>query len=147
MNKQSYDRGLKLFRKMAGCEADAIRRRWRRLAPDFERFVIGFLAGEVWPRPGLDLRTRSLVTIAALAAVGRPQALALNVRMALNNGASREEIVETLLHLAPYISFPATWEALLVAGQIVDEQARRTPRGRHRAGARRGSRRRPSAKR
>jgi 4-carboxymuconolactone decarboxylase len=83
--------------------------------------VLGFLAGEIWQRPLLDLRTRSLVTIAALAAAARPQGLELNIRMALNNGASRDEVVETLLHLAPYIGFPAAWEALTVAGRVFSE--------------------------
>jgi 4-carboxymuconolactone decarboxylase len=95
-----------------------VRRRWRALSPDFERYVIGFLAGEIWRRPLLDLRTRSLVTIAALAAAARPQGLELNVRMALNNGAGRDEIVETLLHLAPYIGFPAAWDALTAAARV-----------------------------
>ena len=118
MNQESYRRGLKLFRKMAGPAAEETRRRWRALAPDFERYVLSFLAGEVWTRPLLDLRTRSLITIAALAAGGRQQGLELNVRMALNNGASREEIIETLLHLAPYIGFPAAWDALTLAAGV-----------------------------
>jgi 4-carboxymuconolactone decarboxylase len=106
---------------MAGPTAEEVRRRWRALSPDFERYVLGFLAGEIWPRPLLDLRTRSLITIAALAAAARPQGLELNIRMALNNGASRDEIIETLLHLAPYIGFPAAWEALTAAGRVFSE--------------------------
>ncbi|MFQ5927746.1 MAG: carboxymuconolactone decarboxylase family protein, partial [Terriglobia bacterium] len=77
MNAESYRRGEALFQKMAGRQAAAIRRRWRRLAPDFERYVLSFLAGEIWTRPQLDLRTRSLITIAALAATGRQQGLEL----------------------------------------------------------------------
>ena len=119
MNPESYKRGWRLFRQMAGGRAEGIRRSWRRLAPDFERYVLGFLAGEVWTRPVLDRRTRSLITIAALAATGRPQGLELNIRMALNNGVRREEILETLLHLAPYIGFPAAWEALTLAGPVL----------------------------
>ena len=101
MEQQAYRRGLELFRKMAGSRADAIRRQWQALSPEFERHVLGYLAGEVWTRPGLDLRTRSLITIAALAASGRQQGLELNIRMALNNGVTQAEVVETLLHLAP----------------------------------------------
>lgn len=118
MDIESYRRGEALFRKMAGRQAETIRRRWRRLAPDFERYVLGFLAGEIWTRPGLDLRTRSLITIAALAALGRPQGLELNFLMARNNGVRREEIVEALLHLAPYIGFPAAWDALTLAVRV-----------------------------
>lgn len=121
MNKESYRRGLKLFRQMAGREAEKIRRQWRELAPDFERYVLGFLAGEIWTRPGLDLRTRSLITLAALAATGRQQGLELNIRMAINNGARPEEIVETLLHLAPYIGFPAAWDAFTLTARVFRE--------------------------
>lgn len=118
MDATSYRRGQQLFARMAGRQAAAIRRRWRRLAPDFERYVLGFLAGEIWTRPQLDLRTRSLITIAALAATGRQQGLELNFLMARNNGVKREEIVEALLHLAPYIGFPAAWEALTHAARV-----------------------------
>jgi 4-carboxymuconolactone decarboxylase len=72
----------------------------------------------IWSRPQLDRRTKSLATIATLAALGRPLALELNVRMALNNGATKEEIVETLLHIAPYAGFPACWEGLKVAQRV-----------------------------
>ena len=125
MNQESYDRGLKLFRRMVGKQAKTIRQRWRRLSPDFEHHVVGFLAGEVWMRPVLNLRTRSLVTMAALAAMGRIRGLELNIRMALNNGVSRAEILETFIHLAPYIGFPAAWDALALAGRVVGGVPRR----------------------
>lgn len=138
MNQESYRRGLKLFRRMAGPASEDIRRRWRALAPDFERYVLGFLAGEIWTRSLLDLRTRSLITIAALASSGRQQGLELNVRMGLNNGASRAEIIETFLHLAPYIGFPAAWDALTVAARVFSDFDQ--SRSRHRT-SRRGRRR------
>lgn len=125
MDAKSYRRGVVLFRQMAGTQADTIRRQWRRLAPDFERYVLGFLAGEIWTRPQLDLRTRSLITIAALAASGRQQGLALNFLMARNNCVRREEIIEALLHLAPYIGFPAAWDALTLAARVYGRSARR----------------------
>ena len=115
----SYQRGWKLLQKMLGpAEARRTRTVWRRLAPDFERYVLAFLAGEIWARSGLDRRTRSLCTIAALAALGRTNGLALNLRMALRNGATRAEIIETLLHIAPYAGFPAAWDALVLAHRV-----------------------------
>jgi 4-carboxymuconolactone decarboxylase len=125
MEQEAYRRGLELFRKMAGARAEEIRRQWQALAPDFERYVLGFLAGEVWTRPGLDLRTRSLITIAVLTATGRQQGLELNIRMALNNGVAHAEVVEALLHLAPYVGFPAVWEALTIAGRVFDDSRER----------------------
>jgi len=116
------ERGLKLLHQMLGPErAEQTRHRWREICPDFEEYVVEFLSGEIWSRPQLDRRTKSLVTIAALAALGRPLGLELNIRMALNNGATKQEIVETLLHIAPYAGFPACWEGLAIADRVFRE--------------------------
>lgn len=115
--------GTEIMDKMLGREqAETVRRNWRAIYPDFERFVVEFLAGEVWTRPGLELRVKSLCTITALAALGRTQGLELNIRMALKNGASKEDILSALLHVAPYIGFPATWEGLTIAKRVFDEE-------------------------
>lgn len=115
----SFTRGAKVLVQMLGAgEARRMRAAWRALAPDFERYVVTFLAGEIWARPALDRRARSLCTIAALTALGRTKGLALNVHMALRNGATRQEIIETVLHMAPYAGFPAAWEALVLAKQV-----------------------------
>src|SRR5262245_3290063 len=115
-------RGIELLDKMLGAEqAEAMRERWQEICPQFEEYVLEFVAGEIWSRPGLDLRTRSLVTIATLAGLGRTLGLELNIRMALKNGASQRDIVETLLHIAPYAGFPACWEGLAVAYKIFAE--------------------------
>lgn len=113
------DKGIEMLRRMLGEErARDVRGAWTKLSPEFARLVTDFLAGEIWSRPNLDLRTRSLVTIAALAALGRPNGLRLNIEMALNNGATKGEIVETLLQMAPYAGFPACWEGLLLADEV-----------------------------
>jgi len=114
------DKGMEMLRRMLGEErSEEVKAAWSRLSPDFAAMVTNFLAGDVWTRPHLDLRTRSLVTIAALTAMVRPAALKLNVEMALNNGASKEEILETILQMAPYAGFPACWEGLLVADEVL----------------------------
>ena len=113
-------RGAALINQMMGPDqARTTRSTWREISPDFEDYVVEFLAGEIWSRPQLDLRTRSLVTIAALAALGRTLGLELNIRMAQNNGATREEISETLLQIAPYAGFPAAWEALAIVDKAL----------------------------
>ena len=111
--------GEELIERMMGAEtAELVRAGWKSISPDFERFVVEFLAGDVWSRPGLDLKTRSLVTVAALASMGRWRGLELNLRMALNNGATRDEIEETLLQIAPYAGFPACWEGLVLLEKV-----------------------------
>jgi alkylhydroperoxidase/carboxymuconolactone decarboxylase family protein YurZ len=132
----SFERGARLLEKMLGPgEARRVRAAWRRLAPDFERYVVTFLSGEIWSRPGLDRRTRSLCTIAVLTALGRTNGLELNIRMALRNGATRAEIIEALLHIAPYAGFPAVWDALVLAGRVFSgaRGMRNPPRPRRRA--------------
>jgi alkylhydroperoxidase/carboxymuconolactone decarboxylase family protein YurZ len=117
------ERGLRLLHEMLGEQrAESTMERWREISPDFEEYIVGFLSGEIWSRPQLDRRTKSLATIAALAALGRPLGLELNLRMALNNGATRQEIVETLLHIAPYAGFPACWEGLAIADKVFREE-------------------------
>ncbi len=137
----SAERGARLLDEMLGRgEARRVRAGWRKLEPDFERYVITFLSGEIWSRPGLDRRTRSLCTIAALAALGRTNGLALQFPMALRNGATRSEIVEVLLHIAPYAGFPAAWEALVLAERALRKRAAQgSLRGRQR-GRLRGAR-------
>jgi 4-carboxymuconolactone decarboxylase len=119
--EQRYQRGLELLNRMLGEQrAEETRRRWQKLSPDFEHYVLEFLSGEIWSRSGLPLKIKSLCTISALAALGRVQGLELNIRMALRNGATREEIVETLLQIAPYAGFPAAWEGLQIAEQVFE---------------------------
>jgi len=127
LTEDRMQQGFVQFTKMAGAErAQELSENWRDISPDFQQCVIGILAGEIWTRTQLDLRTRSLVTIAGLTALGKNQALALNVEMALQNGASRLEIRETMLQIAFYAGFPAAWEGLQIAEQIfkqIDQSA------------------------
>jgi 4-carboxymuconolactone decarboxylase len=126
VDEESIERGRRVLDEMSGGRGAEIEARWEALHPDLARLITGFVAGEIWSRPRLDRKTRSLVTIAAMTALGRPKALELNLRLALGNGASREEIVEVLFQMAVYAGFPACWEALEVAARIFAEE---TPPG------------------
>jgi 4-carboxymuconolactone decarboxylase len=75
--------------------------------------------GDVWQRPGLDLKTRSLVTVAMLTALGKQNELKGHVRGALNNGATVEEIQEVLLHATIYCGVPTAVEAFRSAAEVV----------------------------
>ena len=125
--EERKQRGAELLKKMLGDDAAGrMHDAWRSVSPELEQYITEFVAGEIWSRPGLELRTKSLITIATLAGMGRPLALELNVRLALGNGATRRDIVETLLHIAPYAGFPAAWEGLAVADRVFqseDEQS------------------------
>ena len=75
--------------------------------------------GDTWQRPGLDLKTRSLITVAMLTALGKQNELKGHVRGALNNGATAAEIQEVLLHAAIYCGVPASVEAFRTANEVV----------------------------
>ena len=123
-NEESRERGLALLNQMLGeAQAQTTRAAWQSICPDFEKYVVEFLSGEIWSRPGLDLKSKSLCTISALVALGRWRGVELNLRMALNNGVSRLELVESLLQIAPYAGFPATWEALVLAQKVFNEES------------------------
>ena len=76
--------------------------------------------GNVWQRPGLDKRTRSLITVAILTALGKQHELKGHVRGALNNGATKEDLQEVLLHASIYCGVPAAVEAFRSAAEVVD---------------------------
>ena len=119
MLEEQYQKGVEQFAKMIGRDKiDGLREKFRALSPDFERCVMGTVGGEIWSRPNLDLRTRSLCSIAVLAALGRVNALELNVRMALNNGATKAEIVEVFFQVAAYAGFAAAWDGLEKVNEI-----------------------------
>jgi 4-carboxymuconolactone decarboxylase len=113
------EKGLEMLHRLLGKErTQEVREAWSKLSPDFSNLVTDFVAGEVWSRPNLELKTRSLITVAALAALGRTNALRLNIEIALNNGAAKSEILETLLQMAVYAGFPACWDALVIADEV-----------------------------
>ncbi len=76
--------------------------------------------GDVWQRPGLDLKTRSLITVAMLTALGKQHELRGHLRGALNNGATPAELQEVLLHAAVYCGVPTAVEAFRTAAEVVD---------------------------
>jgi len=88
---------------------------------DFQAYLTRAAWGGVWARPHFDRRTRSIVTVALLAALGREHELALHIRAMKNTGASRADLTELLLHVAVYAGVPAANAALRIAKQVVEE--------------------------
>ena len=85
-----------------------------------QEFITRNAWGDVWQRGGLDLKTRSLITVAFLTALGRQHELKGHVHGALNNGATAQEIQEVLLHASIYCGLPAAVEAFRTAAEVVD---------------------------
>jgi 4-carboxymuconolactone decarboxylase len=89
----------------------------------FQDFITRTAWGDVWSRPGLDRRERSLVTLAVLTALGSEE-LRLHVRAAVNNGLTDDEIAEVILHTAVYAGVPAANRAFAVAQEVLAEMGR-----------------------
>jgi len=91
----------------------------------FQDFITRSAWGDVWARPGLDRRTRSCITLAALTALHCREEIGMHVRAALRNGLTPEEISEVLLHTALYAGLPAANEAFATARAVLEEEAER----------------------
>ncbi len=88
----------------------------------FEELVTRYCFGEVWGREGLDRKTRSLITLAALTALAKPNQVKVHVRGALANGATADEIREVLLHTSVYAGIPCGVEAFNAAAEVLAEK-------------------------
>lgn len=122
MAESRYDSGMKVRKEVLGSEhVEQAQARITDFDADFQRFITETAWGSVWARPDLDRRTRSLVTIAILAALGREE-LALHLRAAIQNlGVDPHEIAEVLLHVAVYAGVPAANSAFAVAKKVLEQ--------------------------
>ncbi|UGY94336.1 4-carboxymuconolactone decarboxylase [Streptomyces gobiensis] len=118
-----YDTGMRIRREVLGdAHVDRATEAADDFTGDFQDFLTRYAWGEVWSRPGLDRRTRSVITLTALAARGHLDELAFHTRAALRNGLTPVEIRETLLHTAVYCGVPAANSAFAVAQRVVREE-------------------------
>jgi 4-carboxymuconolactone decarboxylase len=128
MSESQFDRGMKVRREVLGdAHVDRAQRRATELDQDFQRFITEMAWGGVWAGPDLDRRTRSLVTIAILAALGREE-LALHLRASQRTGATRREIAEVLKHVAVYAGVPAANSGFAVAKRELESAQEEGPR-------------------
>jgi 4-carboxymuconolactone decarboxylase len=119
MNNERFRRGLEKLREIDGEGGEKVIESLRDIAPDFAQYLIEFPFGDIYSRPGLDLKTREFAVIAALTALGNatPQ-LKVHIQGALNVGCSRQEIVELLMQMAVYAGFPAALNGLFAAKEV-----------------------------
>ncbi|GIL06283.1 MAG: 4-carboxymuconolactone decarboxylase [Betaproteobacteria bacterium] len=122
MNKELFDKGLQTRREVLGADyVDASIRNADDFSRPMQELVTQYCWGDVWNRPGLDRRTRSLLNLAMLTALNRPHELKLHVRGALNNGVTKDEIREVLLQAAIYCGVPAAIDGFRVAREVFKE--------------------------
>jgi 4-carboxymuconolactone decarboxylase len=123
MNKELFDKGLAVRREVLGAEYVD---KSIASADDFNRpmqeLVTEYCWGEIWNRPGLDRKTRSIINLSMLTALNRPHEIKLHVVGALNNGLTQAEISEIFLQAAIYCGVPAAIDSFRIAREVFKEQ-------------------------
>lgn len=119
---ESFKKGLEMRREVLGAaHVDKSLAAADDFTEDLQRHLTKVCWGELWSRPGLDKRTRSLLNLSMIAALNRAAELKLHIRGALNNGVTREEIKEVFLQVAIYCGAPAAIESFRLAQEVFEE--------------------------
>ena len=122
MDKEMFEKGLAIRRQVLG--ADFVDKAFS-TADDFNRpmqeLVTQYCWGEIWGRPGLDRKTRSIINLAMISALNRPHEVKVHVRAALTNGLTKDEIKEVFLQVAVYCGVPAGVDSFRIAKEVFQE--------------------------
>jgi 4-carboxymuconolactone decarboxylase len=117
-----HEQGMKTRREVLGDEhVDRAVAGTTPFTEPFQDFITRFAWGDIWSRPGLDRRTRSCITLAALISIGAENEIGMHVRAALRNGLTPEEISEVILHTAVYAGVPRANSAFAIAKKVLEE--------------------------
>ncbi|KAA1142084.1 MULTISPECIES: carboxymuconolactone decarboxylase family protein [Citrobacter] len=119
MPSERFITGQEMLQKVDGKGGDAVVEILQDIAPDFAQYLIEFPFGDIYSRPGLDLRSREIATVAALTALGNaaPQ-LKVHIGAALHVGLTQDEIIEVIMQMAVYAGFPAALNGLFAAKEV-----------------------------
>jgi 4-carboxymuconolactone decarboxylase len=122
MDKEMFEKGLNIRRQVLG--ADFVDKAFA-TADDFSRpmqeLVTQYCWGEIWGRPGLDRKTRSIINLAMISALNRPHEVKVHVRAAITNGLTKDEIKEVFLQVAIYCGVPAGVDSFRIAREVFQE--------------------------
>ena len=119
MLSERFITGQEMLQKVDGKGGDAVVESLQDIAPDFAQYLIEFPFGDIYSRPGLDLRSREIATVAALTALGNaaPQ-LKVHIGAALHVGLTQDEIIEVIMQMAVYAGFPTALNGLFAAKEV-----------------------------
>lgn len=120
---ERFQRGWQRLREVDGEAGERVVASLADIAPDFATYLVEFPFGDIYSRPGLDLKLREIAVVAALTALGNaaPQ-LKVHIHGALNVGCSRQEVVEVMMQMAVYAGFPAALNGLFAAKEVFAER-------------------------
>jgi 4-carboxymuconolactone decarboxylase len=123
MSATRYERGSEKLKEIDGEAGERVMEALKDIAPDLGRYTIEFPFGDIYCRPGLDLKSREIAAVAALTALGHaaPQ-LKVHINAALNVGCTRTEIIEVIIQMAVYAGFPAALNGAFAAQEVFKER-------------------------
>ena len=122
MNKEAFEKGLKTRREVLGSEyVDNSIKNAGEFNMPMQELVTEYCWNEIWNRPGLDRRSRSMINLSMLTALNRPQELKLHLKGAINNGLTKDEIREILMQTAIYCGVPAAIDSFRCAKEVFAE--------------------------
>jgi 4-carboxymuconolactone decarboxylase len=123
LNPELFEKGLNIRREVLGAKhVDRSMSTADEFSRPLQELVTEYCWGEIWGRPGLDRRTRSIINLAMLTALNRPHEVKLHVRGALNNGLSKADIMEVFLQTMIYCGVPAAVDSFRVAQEVFKEE-------------------------
>ncbi len=122
MTEDRQEQGMRIRREVLGdAHVDRAVAATTGFTQPWQDFITETAWGTIWARDGIDRRSRSMITLAVLTALGREHEIAMHVRAALTNGLTREEIAEVLLHTSVYAGVPAANRAFAIAQEVFDQ--------------------------
>ncbi len=123
MNDKRFDKGMEMLRQIDGNAGESVIESLKDIAPDLGRYIVEFAFGDIYPRAGLTLEEREIITISSLLTSGGCEVqLRVHINGALNVGLSREKIIEVFIQCIPYVGFPRVLNAVTAAKTVFKER-------------------------
>jgi 4-carboxymuconolactone decarboxylase len=122
LSKDRFETGKQTFEKITGDVGKKFLENLKQVAPDFADYLVEFPFGSIYSRPGLDIKTREIITLSSLATQGNAAIeLKAHIKLALNAGVTRQQIIELFMQISVYAGFPAAVNAMLAARDVFKE--------------------------
>jgi len=122
MSTKRYQKGIEVLNQINPNAIKRVKELLDDIAPDMAKFIVEFPYGDIYSRGDLDLKTRELITIAALTTLGYPQdQLKIHIQHALKVGCTKQQIIETIMQMAVYAGFPASINGLITAREVLSK--------------------------
>ncbi len=126
MKSERYKKGMEKITELEGHIGKDVVKMMNEISPDFTKYLIEFVFGDIYSRPGLDIKIKELITLASMATMGTaPLQVKVHINAALNLGCTEKEIIEILLQIIPSAGMVNTMNALLIAKEVFEERRKK----------------------